>query len=146
MSKLQSVYRKFHSSETALLYVQNDILASLNAGHSTAFLLLDQSTAFDTIDHNIFTNRLLHWFDISSTALNLLSSSLLDRSQNLISFASESQPVLCEYGVPQGSVLGTLLYSLCTTPLHSIISKYPGHRCHFYADDTYIYTYLFPLD
>ena len=43
MSKLQSAYRKFHSSETTLLYVQNDILASLNAGHSTALLLLDLS-------------------------------------------------------------------------------------------------------
>ena len=57
MSKLQSAYRKFHSSETALLYVQNDILASLDAGHSTALLLLDLSPAFDTIDHSILTHR-----------------------------------------------------------------------------------------
>ena len=48
MSKLQSACRKFYSSETALLYVQNDILASLDAGHSTALLLLDLSAAFDT--------------------------------------------------------------------------------------------------
>ena len=71
MSKLQSAYRKFHSSETALLYVQNDILASLDAGHSTALLLLDLLAAFDTIDHSILTHRLQHWFGISSTALNL---------------------------------------------------------------------------
>ena len=49
MSKLQSAYHKFHSSETVLLYGQNDILASLDAGHSTALLLLDLSAAFDTI-------------------------------------------------------------------------------------------------
>ena len=67
MSKLQSAYRKFHSSETALLYVQNDILASLDAGYSTALLLLDLSAAFDTIDHSILTHRLQHWFGISST-------------------------------------------------------------------------------
>ena len=144
MSKLQSAYRKFHFSETALLYVQNDILASLDTGHSTALLLLDLSAAFDTIDHSILTHRLQHWFGISSTALNLLSSFVSDRFQTVITPASKSNPVLLEYGVPQGSVLGPLLYSLYTTPLHSIISKYPGLRCHFYADDTQIYVSFSP--
>ena len=108
MSKLQSAYRKFRSSETALLYVQNDILASLDAGHSTALLLLDLSAAFDTIDHSILTHRLQHWFGISSTALNLLSSFLSDRFQTVIIRASKSNSVLLEYGVPQGSMLGPL--------------------------------------
>ena len=49
LAKFQSAYRKFHSSETALVYVQNDILVALEAGHSTALLLLDLSAAFDTI-------------------------------------------------------------------------------------------------
>ena len=138
MSKLQSAYRKFHSSDTALLYVQNDILASLDAVHSTALLLLDLSAAFDTIDHSILTHRLQHWLSMSSTAFNLLSSFLSDRFQTVITPASKSNPALLEYGVPQGSVLGPLLYSLYTTPLHSIISKYSGLRCHFYADDTQI--------
>ena len=144
MSKLQSAYRKFHSSETALLCVQNDILASLDAGLSTALLLLDLSAAFDTIDHSILTHRWQHWFGISSTAFNLLSSFLSDRFQTVITPASKSNPVLLEYGVPQGSVLGPLLYSLYTTLLHSIISKYPGLRCHFYADDTQIYLSFSP--
>ena len=69
MSKLQSAYRKFHSSETALLYVQNDILASLDAGHSTALMLLDLSAAFDIIDYSILTHRLQHWFGISTKLL-----------------------------------------------------------------------------
>ena len=100
------------------MYVQNDILASLDAGHSTALLLLDLSAAFDTIDHSILTHRLQHWFGISSTAFNLLSSFLSDRFQTVITPASKSNPVLLEYGVPQGSVLGLLLYSL-----HAILSN-----------------------
>ena len=98
MSKLQSAYRKFHSSETALLVVQNDILASLDAGNSTALLLLDLSAAFDTIDLSTLIHRLQHWLGILSTALNLLSSFLSDRSQTVITPASKSNPVLLEYG------------------------------------------------
>ena len=144
MSKLQSACRKFHSSETALLYVQNDIITSLDAGLCTAFLLLDLSAAFDTINLSILTHRLQNWFGISSIALNLLSPLLSERSQTVITSASKSQPVLLEYGVPQDSVLGPLLYSLYTTPLHSIISKYPGLHCHLYADDSQIYLSFSP--
>ena len=60
LAKVQSAYRKFHSSETALLYVQNDILVALEAGHSTALLLLDIFAVFDTIDRNILIHRLQH--------------------------------------------------------------------------------------
>ena len=74
MSEYQSAYPKFHSSETALLRVQNDILDSLDSGHSIALLLLDLSVAFDTIDHIIILHRLKHWFSISSSALSSLSS------------------------------------------------------------------------
>ena len=69
MSKLQSTYRKFHYSETALLYVQNDILALFDVGYSNAILILYLSPAFDTVDHNISAHHLEHWFGILSTAL-----------------------------------------------------------------------------
>ena len=105
MSKLQSAYRKFHSSETTLLYVRNGIHASLDASHCTALLFLDLSAAFGTFDHNILTYCLQYWFGILSTALNLLSSFLSDRSQIVITSTSKSQPVLLEYGFPQGSML-----------------------------------------
>ena len=61
MSKFQIAYHRFHSCETVLLRVQNDIFVSLDAGRSTA-LLLDLSAAFDTIDHNILLYRLQYWF------------------------------------------------------------------------------------
>ena len=72
MSEYQSAYRKFHSSKTALLRIQNDILVSLDSGHSTALLLLDLSATFETIDYNILLHRLKHWFGISSSALSSL--------------------------------------------------------------------------
>ena len=84
MSKFQSAYRRFHFCETALLRVQNDIFVSLDAGRSSALLLLDFSAAFDTIDHNILLHRLQQWFGFSSTALNLLSSFLSGRSQIVV--------------------------------------------------------------
>ena len=143
MSEYQSAYRKFHSSETALLRVLNDILISLASGHSTALILLVLSAAFDTIDHNTLLHRLKHWFDITSALLSL-SSFLTNRFQIVVASNSKSQPFLLEFGIPQGSVLGPLLYSLYTTPLHSMISKYPGIRCHFYTDDTQIYISFSP--
>ena len=72
MSEYQSAYCKFHSSNTALLCVQNDISVSLDSGHFTALLLLDLSTAFDTNDHEILLYRLKHWFSIPSSALSSL--------------------------------------------------------------------------
>ena len=124
MSEYQSAYRKFYSSETALLHVQNDILVSLDSGHSTALLLLDLSAAFDIIDHNILLHRLKHWFGISSSALSSLSLFLTNRFQTVVTSNSKSHLVLLEFVIPKG-VLKPLLYSLYTTPLHSIISKYP---------------------
>ena len=139
MSKFQSAYRRFHPCETALLRVQNDIFVTLDAGRSTVFLLLDLSAAFDTIDHNILLHRLQFWFGFSSTALNLLSLFLSGRSQIVFTSKLKSQPNLLEYGIPQGSELGRLLYSLYTTPLLSVISNHPGIQCHFYVDDRQIY-------
>ena len=82
------------------MYVQNDILVSLDDGRSTA-LLLDLSAVFDTIDLSILTHCLQHWFGISSTALNLLTSFLSDRFQTVFTPTFKS---LCslEYGFAQG--------------------------------------------
>ena len=102
-------------------------------------LLLDLSAAFDSIDHNILLNRLQYWYSFSSTGLNLLFSFLFSRSQIFVNSVLKSQSNLLEYGVPQGSVLRPLLYSLYTTPLLSVKSNHPGIQYHFYADDTHIY-------
>ena len=143
MSEYQSAYRKFHSSETALLRVQNDILVSLDFAHSTALLLLDLSATFDTIDHNILPYRFKQWFGITSSALSLLSSFLTNRFQTLVASNSKSQPVLLEFGIPQGSSLEPLLSVHRLTPFYHL--KIPWHSLSFfYADDTQIYISLSP--
>ena len=118
MSKFQSAYRRFHS--TALVNVQNNIFVSLDASRSTALLLLDLSSAFDTIDHNSLLHRLQYWFGFSSTVLYLLSSFLSGRSQIVVTSKLKSQPNLLEYGVPQGSVLRPLLSVHYSTPFCNI--------------------------
>ena len=69
-NQYQSVYRKFHSTETAILKTHSDILASKDAGKVTALALLDLSAAFDTIDHTILLSRLDDWFGVTGKALN----------------------------------------------------------------------------
>ena len=84
MSKYQSTSRKFYSSKAAILRIQNDILVSLDSGHSTALLLLDLSAAFDTIDHNILLHRFKTLVGITSTVLLSLSSFLANRFQTVV--------------------------------------------------------------
>ena len=138
---MQSAYRKFHSTETSLLRVYNDISVSLDKGHVTALTLLDLSAAFDTIDHNTLTNRLAEWYGVYGMALAWFKSYLCGRQQKIKNDKSFSDSSFLEHGVPHGSVLGPLLSRLYTAPLSTIISSY-GLNHHLYADDTQIYISL----
>src|SRR5688572_23887725 len=77
ISPFQSAYRRFHSTESALLAVHNDIICSMDGGKVTALVLLDLSAAFDTVDHSILLHRLENWFGISGPALNWFSRLLI---------------------------------------------------------------------
>ncbi len=134
----QSAYRKFHSTETALLKIHSDILKSMDEGRVTALTLLDLSAAFDTIDHAILLKRLENWFGITHTALDWLTSYLTDRSQQVKLHDCLSSKVDLPFGVPQGSVLGPLLFTLYTTPLSQVISDHSVPH-HLYADDSQLY-------
>ena len=133
LSKFQSAYRKFHSTETALLRIYNDLNLAMNKQRVSALVLLDLSAAFDTIDHNILLNRLNSYFGISNSTFSLLSSYLRNRSQSVLVDNEFSSKLPLLRGVPQGSVLGPLLFSLYTTPLSLADSSI---QFHFYADDT----------
>ena len=134
----QSAYRIGHSTETALTSIHNDILLAIDDNSCVILVLLDLSAAFDTVDHNILLGWLEHRFGITGKALFWLTSYLTDRTQ-FVKVANEhstSRKLLC--GVPQGSVLGPLLYSMYTAPLADIIRQH-GLNFHFYADDTQLY-------
>ena len=137
----QSVYRRLHSTESALLKIQNDIAASMDSGKAVALTLLDLSAAFDTIDHDILFNSLRDWFGVDGTVLRYIKSYLSNRKQKVKLGNSFSDAFSLPYGVPQGSVLGPLLFTLYTTPLSNIISNFNVTH-HLYADDTQIYLAL----
>ena len=135
----QSAYKAYHSTETALLSVQNDIYQAMEKGKVTALTLLDLSAAFDTIDHGILLRRLTDWFGIEGVALDWVVSYLTNRSQSININGTLSIPFTLLFGVPQGSVLGPLLFILYTTPLSSIIKNSEDIEHNLYADDTQIY-------
>ena len=134
----QSAYRKFHSTETALLRIQNDLLLASNQQKVSALVLLDLSAAFDTIDHQILLTRLSSTFGFSDTALSLITSYLTDRSQYITIGEHRSKSAPLTTGVPQGSVLGPILFTLYTTPIGNILSNC-SVSFHLYADDTQLY-------
>ena len=138
----QSAYKSGHSMDTALLSIKNDIQLSLSLGEATALLLLDLSAAFDTIDHSTLLSCLLHWFGVCGSALKCFSSYFTEcfQSVKIGSTLSDLQNLL--FGVPQGSVLGPLLFSLYTSPLSTLIGKHKGLNFHFYADDSQLYVNL----
>ena len=138
LSPFQSAYRKFHSTETALLRIYNDLLLSIDKQQVSALVLLDLSAAFDTIDHQILLTRLNTTFGLSDAALSVLSSYLIGRTQQVTVSSEFSASSTLTTGVPQGSVLGPLLFSMYTSPLSNILNN--TSVCHhLYADDTQLY-------
>ena len=140
----QSAYRNHHSTETALIKVLNDLLLAVDRGDEAVLILLDYSAAFDTINHELLLHRLEHEFLITGTVLEWIRSYLLNRSQRVLinDTSSTTFPLIC--GVPQGSVIGPLLFLLYTSPLSKVIAAHQCIRHAMYADDTQIYITLKP--
>ena len=130
----QSAYRKLDSTETALIRVHNDIAIVSDQKRSVILLILDLSAAFDSVDHCILLSRLSRRFGVGGTALAWFRSYLGDRTQFVNTNGSTFERRVLQFGVPQGSVLEPLLFSLYTSPLSDIASK-RELSFHFYADD-----------
>ena len=135
----QSAYRRKHSTETALLKVQTDILEALDKKEHVLLLMTDLSAAFDTVDHNILINRLEYSIGLEGTVLAWFRSYLHQRKQQVqIGNAISSERTLT-CGIPQGSIMGPILYCLYTRATGRIFDKY-GLSYHSYADDSQAYT------
>ena len=138
MPPLQSAYWAGHSTETALIEVISDIIDAADGQQVTLLGLLNMSAAFDTVDHDILLHRLETSYGVRGRALRWLTSFLTGRTQ-AVSYAGQTSPQCrLSCGVPQGSVLGPLLFVLYTADAIGIAMG-RGIRIHVYADDTQIY-------
>ena len=140
-----SAYCKHHSTKTALLYIHDHLINAIGSRKISCLCLLDLSAAFDTTDLNILLTRLSSWFGIHGTALHWLRSYLSSRCFRVKCNSDFSFQHTCLCGVPQGSVLGPLLFVTYTTPLSTLVSSLSLNH-HLYADDTQLFVSFHPSD
>ncbi len=115
------------------------LLRDMDKDRVVLLLLLDLSAAFDTVSHDVLLNRLSTMFGINGTALDWFESYLKGRQQSVIIDGARSDPPqILNWGVPQGSVLGPLLFTAYTSPLSDIANRHEIN-IHLYADDTQSY-------
>uniref|UniRef100_A0A3B3HCT2 Reverse transcriptase domain-containing protein n=1 Tax=Oryzias latipes TaxID=8090 RepID=A0A3B3HCT2_ORYLA len=142
--KYQSGFRTNYSTETAHVKIVNDIRCNLDCQKLSVLGLLDLSAAFDTVDHSILLNR-PRGLGISGTVLKWFYSYLTDQSFYVSMDTCSSRVFDINCGVPQGSILGPLLFNLYMLPLGDVIRRH-GVCFHSYADDTQLYIAVSPDD
>ncbi len=138
-----SGFKSQHSTETALLKDVNYILLETDKGNAMVLVLLDLSYAFDMVDHNFLIFRLESCVKLQGKVLKWFQYWLTNKSfsVSICQQSSSSHPLAC--GVPQGSILAPVLFSIFVLPIGAIFEKYVRRvSFHLYADDTQLY---FPL-
>ena len=132
--KHQHAYKAFHSTETLLLCIVNDILIAFDNNRAVILLFIDLSAAFDTVDIDKMLHILESDIGISGIALKWFESFLRGRNQHVLIKQSLSESREVNFGVPQGSVLGPVLFNIYTRSLFDVI-KNCGFSTSGYADD-----------
>ena len=129
-------FRSQHSTELAALEFLDIITIEMDEGQVPLSIFLDLSKAFDTIDHKILLNK-LKYYGISNKSLHLVSSYLSNRYQYVQLDDNKSDSLLIKTGVPQGSILGPLLFLIYLNDMSAITSCF--HPI-MYADDSTLMT------
>jgi len=131
MYKFQSGFRSDFSTDTCLSYLHNKILRGMDEGKYTGMILIDLQKAFDTVDHEILLSKIKH-IGLSVEAIGWIKSYLADRAAfvEIEGEKSSNRDVKC--GVPQGSILGPLLFSLYINDMSQAVSC----ELLLYADDS----------
>jgi len=141
--KFQSAYRKGCSTETELVRIVSDIQRAGGEGQYTVLLALDTTAAFDALEHSTLLERARAVFGVSGGALDWMKSFVTGRSQFIAVGSEKSDTVACSSGVPQGSVLGLILFGMYVSPVGDVITQH-SVSYHQHADDLQLYTLLTP--
>ena len=135
-------FRSGHSTELATVDLVNNLIHDMDKGKLPLCIFLDLSKAFDTINHSILIQK-LSYYGINGTPLNLMQNYLTNRKQYVDIDGTISDTTLISTGVPQGSILGPLLFIIYINDLSNASELF---KYIMYADDTTLYTYLNPKD
>ena len=146
--KFQSMYKASHSTKTALIKVRDDILRVTDNQRVMCLILLNLNVAFDTVSHPLLLNRLQHCFSIQGTILKWTENYMPDHSQRVLLEDSNNRAVTSDHtalkqGVPWGSVLGPILFTLYISPLGDICREH-GIIFQSYTDDQQNYLSFSP--
>ena len=136
----QSGYKKGHSTETLLIKITNDLLIASDKDTASVLLLLDLSAAFDTVDVNKLLDILFMEIGIRGRALSWFKSFLQGRTQRVKIGNSFSEEIVIEFGVPQGSVLGPVLFNIYIRSFYRFVRNGSDFNVQGFADDHQLYT------